>query len=88
VDQDMSAPGKPEITIDIHGDNVIPKREDFRYMFVLFTLERRAYSVGEVFEIADQMKAEGVAADDIHCIKIDCGDDLEIPVFPFLGSDD
>ena len=77
---------KPEIEIDIEADNVIPKPEDFRYMFVLFTLEYRAYSVGEVFRIADKMKVKGVKAGDIHCIKIDCGADGMPAPFPFLGA--
>ena len=67
----MSEFDKPEIEVDIYGDTAKPKPGDFRYMYVLFTLEHRAYSASEALELAEKMKADG--HDDVHIIKADLG---------------
>ena len=59
-----------EITINLSGSGA-PERP--RYMYVLFTLENRTYSVDDACALSEKLRDDGI--EDLHCIKVDLGDD-------------
>ncbi len=65
-----------DIEITVQVDNPKKRKLPGRYMWILFTLEHRAYSIEEVCELAERLRAEGV--EDLHCIKVDCGDRVSL----------
>lgn len=71
-----------DITVNVYSDDAAPAVP--RWMYVVFTLEHRAYSIADAQAIADRLVEDG--AKDVACVRIDCGEPSEDPLygFPFL----